>query len=102
MLGCDKEVTVTHLSYDGDADRYVSTVQMFKGCSWYSQLKCTASAGGLLGASVYRCRIPATSLNGEPAIAAGDKITCGSVSATVLAVHDNRRGQCPHIYVEAS
>ena len=35
-------------------------------------------------------------------IAPGDKITCGTVTATVLDVHDNRGHPAPHWYVEAS
>lgn len=100
MLGCDKTVTITHLEYDGQADKDVETVRTFAGCSWYSQTRSTSGKEGLSPASVYKCRIPLAS--GSPAVARGDKIQCGDVTATVTAVHDNRGRPAPHWYIEAS
>lgn len=102
MQGCDKTVTITHLAYDGDADKDVETVQTFAGCSWYGQTKAAVTDDGLRSACVYKCRIPEESAaDGEPAIARGDKISCGDVTATVIDVHDNRGKPAPHWYVEA-
>lgn len=102
VQGCDKTVTITHLTYDGQADKDVETVRTFAGCSWYGQTKAAVTSEGLQSASLYKCRIPeATASGAEPAIARGDKITCGGVTATVTAVHDNRGKPAPHWYVEA-
>lgn len=103
MLGCDKTVTITHLGYDGDTDQDTEQVQTFSGCSWYGQTKAAVINDGLQSASLYKCRIPEASAGGaEPAIARGDKITCGDVTATVTAVHDNRGHPAPHWYIEAN
>ena len=103
MFGCDKTVTVTHLTYDGDNDKDVERVQTFAGCSWYGQTKAAVTTEGLKAASVYKCRIPEDATGGAPLVCArGDKITCGDVTATVLDVHDNRGKPAPHGYVEAS
>lgn len=99
MHGCDKTVTITHLGYDGDTDQDTEQVQTFSGCSWYGQTRATSGKEGLSPASVYKCRIPLAS--GSPAVARGDKIQCGDVTATVTAVHDNRGRPAPHIYLEA-
>lgn len=99
MLGCTKTVTITHLGYDGDTDQDTEQVQTFSGCSWYGQTRATSGKEGLSPASVYKCRIPLGS--GSPAVARGDKIQCGAVTATVTAVHDNRGRPAPHIYLEA-
>ena len=102
MFGCDKTVTVTHLTYDGDNDKDVEKVQTFAGCSWYGQTKAAVTSEGLQSASPYKCRSPdATPRGAEPAIPRGDQITRGGVSATVTAVHDNRGKPAPHWYVEA-
>ena len=58
MLGCDKTVTITHLAYDGQADKDVEQARTFAGCSWYGQTKAAVSSGGLQSASLYKCRIP--------------------------------------------
>ena len=103
VQGCDKTVTVTHLTYDGDNDKDVERVQTFAGCSWYGQTKAAVTNEGLKAASVYKCRIPEDATGGAPLVCArGDKITCGDVTATVLDVHDNRGKPAPHWYVEAS
>lgn len=39
MFGCDQTVTLTHLHYDGDADRDVSEETTLTGVSWYGQAK---------------------------------------------------------------
>lgn len=102
MQGCDKTVTITHLTYDGQADEDVEQVQTFAGCSWYGQTKAAVTNDGLQSASVYKCRIPEAAAGDEPLVCArGDKITCGDVTATVTAVHDNRGKPAPHWYVEA-
>lgn len=103
VQGCDKTVTITHLTYDGQADQDVEQVQTFAGCSWYGQTKAAVTSEGLQSASLYKCRIPEEAAGGEPlACARGDKITCGDVTATVTAIHDNRGKPAPHWYVEAS
>ena len=99
MLGCTKTVTITHLGYDGDTDQDTEQVQTFSGCSWYGQSRAAAGKEGLSPGSLYKCRIPLAS--GSPAVARGDKIQCGDVTATVTAVHDNRGRPAPHIYLEA-
>ena len=102
MQGCDKTVTITHLTYDGQADADAEQAQTFSGCSWYGQTKAAVTNDGLQSASLYKCRIPEASAGGaEPAIVRGDKITCGDVTATVTAVHDNRGKPSPHWDVEA-
>ena len=58
MQGCDRTVTITHLTYDGQADKDVETVRTFAGCSWYGQTKAAVTNEGLKAASVYKCRIP--------------------------------------------
>lgn len=99
MQGCDKTVTITHLGYDGDTDQDTEQVQTFSGCSWYGQTRAASGKEGLSPGSVYKCRIPQAV--GSPAVARGDKIQCGDVTATVTAVHDNRGRPAPHIYLEA-
>lgn len=103
VFGCNRTVTVTHLEYNGSADRDERIEQTFAGCSWYGQTKAAATDAGLQSAGVYKCRIPAQAAGGQPpAIACGDEIACGDMSATVVAVHDNTdRPQAPHWYVEA-
>lgn len=102
MFGCDKTVTVTHLTYDGGNDKDVEQVQTFAGCSWYGQTKAAVTSEGLQSASLYKCRIPEEAAGGVPLVCArGDKITCGDVTATVTAIHDNRGRPEPHWYVEA-
>ena len=87
MQGCDKTVTITHLTYDGQTDADVEQAQTFAGCAWYGQTKAAVTNDGLQSASLYKCRIPEASAGGaEPAIVRGDKITCGDVTATVTAV----------------
>ena len=88
MYGCDQTVTLTHLHYDGDADRDVKEE--------------TTLTTGLHAARVYKCRIPESAAPAGLDIAPGDTITCGTVTATVLDVHDNRGHPAPHWYVEAS
>ena len=39
MYGCDQTVTLTHLHYDGDADRDVKEETTLTGVSWYGQAK---------------------------------------------------------------
>ena len=39
MFGCDQTVTLTHLHYDGDADRDVKEETTLTGVSWYGQAK---------------------------------------------------------------
>ena len=90
MFGCDQTVTLTHLHYDGDADRDVKEETTLTGVSWYGQAKTAVDSTGLHAARVYKCRIP------ESAAPAGLDI------ATVLDVHDNRGHPAPHWYVEAS
>lgn len=103
MLGCDKTVTITHLGYDGQADKDVETVRTFAGCSWYGQTKAAVTSEGLQSASLYKCRIPEEAAGSAPLVCArGDKIACGDVTATVLDVHDNRGRPAPHWYIEAS
>ena len=102
MLGCDKTVTITHLGYDGDTDQDTEQVQTFAGCSWYGQTKAAVTSNGLQSASVYKCRIPEEAAGSAPLVCArGDKITCGDVTATITAIHDNRGKPAPHWYVEA-
>lgn len=100
MLGCNKTVTITHLGYDGTTDKDTKQVQTFRGCSWYGQTRADAGKEGLSPGSLYKCRIPLAA--GSPAVARGDKIQCGDVTATVTAVHDNRGRPAPHWYIEAS
>lgn len=102
MFGCDQTVTLTHLHYDGDADRDVKEETTLAGVSWYGQAKTAVDSTGLHAARVYKCRIPESAATAGLDIAPGDKITCGTVTATVLDVHDNRGHPAPHWYVEAS
>ncbi len=102
MYGCDQTVTLTHLHYDGDADRDVKEETTLTGVSWYGQAKTAVDSTGLHAARVYKCRIPESAAPAGLDIAPGDKITCGTVTATVLDVHDNRGPPAPHWYVEAS
>ena len=95
-------MTLTHLHYDGDADRDVSEETTLTGVSWYGQAKTAVDSTGLHAARVYKCRIPESAAPAGLDIAPGDKITCGTVTATVLDVHDNRGHPAPHWYVEAS
>lgn len=99
---CDQTVTLTHLHYDGDADRDVKEETTLTGVSWYGQAKTAVDSTGLHAARVYKCRIPESAAPAGLDIAPGDKITCGTVTATVLDVHDNRGHPAPHWYVEAS
>ena len=99
MLGCNKTVTITHLGYDGTTDKDTKQVQTFRGCNWYGQTRASPGKEGLSPGSVYKCRIPLVA--GSPAVARGDKIQCGDITATVTAVHDNRGRPAPHIYLEA-
>ncbi len=102
MQGCNRTVTITHLGYNGETDKDTEQVQTFSGCSWHGQTKTAVTGDGLQSACIYRCRIPEEAAGGTvPAIASGDKITCGDVTATVTAVHDNRGRPAPHWYVEA-
>lgn len=99
MQGCDKTVTITHLGYDGDTDQDTRLVQTFFGCSWQGKTRAVPGKEGLSPASVYQCRIPESA--GTPVVDRGDKVQCGTVTATVTAVHDNRGRAAPHIYLEA-
>lgn len=99
MQGCDRTVTITHLVYDGDTDRDTGQEQTFRGCSWYGGRAAAPGKEGMTARCVYRCRIPESA--GVPAVAVGDKIACGSETATVTAVHDNRGRPGAHIYLEA-
>ena len=58
MYGCDQTVTLTHLHYDGDADRDVKEETTLTGVSWYGQAKTAVDSTGLHAARVYKCRIP--------------------------------------------
>ncbi len=58
MFGCDQTVTLTHLHYDGDADRDVKEETTLTGVSWYGQVKTAVDSTGLHAARVYKCRIP--------------------------------------------
>ena len=101
MLLADKTVTITHLAYDGKTDTDVKTETVLHGCSWQAQHGSRIGTGTQTAALLVRCRIPAAALHGqELALAPGDTIACGAETAAVLAVHDNRRGRLPHIYVE--
>lgn len=102
LYGCDQTVTLTHLHYDGDADRDVKEETTLTGVSWYGQAKTAVDSTGLHAARVYKCRIPESTAPAGLDIAPGDTITCGTVTATVLDVHDNRGHPAPHWYVEAS
>ena len=50
MYGCDQTVTLTHLHYDGDADRDVKEETTLTGVSWYGQAKTAVDYTGLHGA----------------------------------------------------
>lgn len=53
MYGCDQTVTLTHLHYDGDADRDVKEETTLTGVSWYGQAKTAVdSTGPARGAGV--------------------------------------------------
>lgn len=100
MLICNETVTVTHIAYNCDTGEDEELTSTLPGVSWYGKYRASPVTGGLHGTSVYQCRVPDASAEGLE-IAPGDKITCGNVTATVTAVHDNRRGQNPHLYIEA-
>ena len=54
MFGCDQTVTLTHLHYDGDADRDVSEETTLTGVSWYGQAKTAVDSTGLHAAQLVR------------------------------------------------
>lgn len=99
MQGCNKTVTITHLGYDGDSDSDTEQEQTFHGCSWYGGRAATPGKEGMAARCVYKCRIPQSA--GDPVVAVGDKIACGSETATVTVVRDNRGRPGAHIYLEA-
>lgn len=113
MLMADRTVTVLTLVFDPDtgSDRTIETA--LTGVSLFAQAIAGTADGGLVASSLYRCRIPAALCGGYEAPGAyagtgwtlrrGDKLRLDTgEEVTVLAVHDNRRGHNPHIYVEAS
>ncbi|MEE0800303.1 MAG: DUF6751 family protein [Gemmiger sp.] len=99
MQGCNRTVTITHLGYDGDTDSDTEQVQTFRGCSWYGGRTTAPGKDGMTARCVYKCRIPENA--GDPVVAVGDKICCGSETATVTTVHDNRGRTGAHLYLEA-
>ena len=99
MQGCNRTVIITHIDYDGDTDSDTEKEQTFHGCSWYGGRAASSDKNGMAGGCGYKCRIPKSA--GNPVVAVGDKITCGSEAATVTAVHDNRGRPGAHIYLEA-
>lgn len=91
--------------------------------SWHRQNKVRVTDGGLQAAQIVRCRVPVDGLDAETladlaALRPGDRIAHGTLDtadaaafaalarsmdgAVVLDVHDNRRGLCPHYYIEGS
>lgn len=100
MLICNETVGITHIAYNSDTGEDEEFTSTLSGVSWYGKYRASPDTGGMHGAAVYQCRIPEAAAQ-RLEIAPGDKITCGNVTATVTAVHDNRRGQNPHWYIEA-
>lgn len=102
MLGCDKTITLVHTAYDSATDTDITTETVLAGVSWYAQNRAAVDSTGLHSARVYKCRIPAAVWGDTALPVPGDTIRCGTVSAAVLDVHDNRGKANGHIYVEAS
>ena len=100
MLACNETVTVTHIAYNGITGKDEERTCTLSGVSWYGKYRAAADTGGMHGAAVYQCRVPEQAARGLELVP-GDKITHGAVTAAVTAVHDNRRGQNPHWYIEA-
>lgn len=109
----DRSVTVLNLVFDPDTGGDNTVKTALSGVSLFAQTIAGAADSGLVASSLYRCRIPAALCGGyvEPGAYAGtgwtlrrgDKLRLETGDEiTILAVHDNRRGHNPHIYVEAS
>ena len=112
MLNATKTIMVTNLWYDSEKRADRKTVTSLCGCSWHEQYRATPGTGGLTASGVVKVRIPAeqTAEYTPPdrytgtgwTLRPGDRLQCDWRTVTVLAVHDNRAGALPHIYVEAS
>ena len=112
MLNATKTVKVTNLWDDSAADTERETVTLLRGCSWHEQYRAAPGTGGLTASGVVKVRIPAQLTAGYTppdqyvgtgwTLRPGDRLTCDGRTATVLAVHDNRAGALPHLYVEAN
>lgn len=115
MLKAVETVTVVHRAPGRDGDAYECTV--VRGASWYWQER-AAVDGGLKEARVLKCRIPAACAPEGLLVEPGDRIAPCELeavtgaqfaalprthgAATVLAVHRNTFGSCPHIYIEGT
>ena len=115
MLKAVETVTIVHRVPARDGDKYECCV--VHGASWYWQERAAVDSG-LKEARILKCRIPITHLSEGFAIEPGDRIAQGELAdvtgaqfaalprthgaATIMAVHRNTFGTCPHIYIEGT
>lgn len=118
-LVADQTATLRAIRYDGNSDSDAEITTSLSNVSWYEAVQVSPSSSGLAASNVYKIRVfedqltdylpledwRAVSATDKAifwSVAPGDKITHGSTTATVVAIHDNRGSRRnAHLYLEA-